>query len=156
MSTIPLSYKLGAGLLVVVALLFIGEYHGRGVGDAKCNVERLANAKAANVELNRQIKRANDYAKQLTDANAIIATLNARIDAAASAPVHHVVCHPVAGSGGNVPTAPTEAGPAGSGPGAAGNVRGSDFDPSIDERKLHYAFAKYYAACLDALNRWPN
>lgn len=151
-----LALKILGGLLAVVMAWLWGDYHGQGVGNAKCNTERLANSQAVNKELEEQRTRADNYAKQLALASAAEAVADAKLLAIASSPLPHVVCYATASGSGNLPGVPKGSGGGTTGPDAANNLRGPGFDPSGNERKLHIAFAQHYAACLAALDKWPN
>jgi hypothetical protein len=144
-----------AVLLFCGLIWFSGDRHGQGVVNARWNKERLATAQAVAAELERQKRQEAQHQAQLAAADARNADLLAKLAAVASTPVSHILCHRSPGSGA-VPTVPASAGGEATGPGATGAVRGPDFDPAPDERRLHVAYAGALASCYDALNRWPN
>jgi hypothetical protein len=143
-------------VLIALGLWFGGYHHGRGVENAKCNAERLANAQAANKELAEQRDRADAYAAKLATATDAFNAEAAELARDAATPVHHVLCHAAEGGGSPMPTTASTTATEAAKSGAADNLRRPDFDPSSDERRLHVAFAGALASCYDAMNRWPN
>lgn len=148
-----LLYSSLAALIVGVVLWFSGDYHGHSRGVAEIKAE---DQKAFNLEIAKRLKEEKDYAKQITDANATRDEALSRLAVALAAPHPHILCHAAAPGGSPVSSVPEKGSDQGTGPNPTTDVRGSDFDPSTNLSKLHYAFAVSYLACIDQVNRWPN
>lgn len=143
-------------IVLAAAVFFGGRHTGADEVQRKWNAQKLIDQSAVAQELVRQAKKASEYAAQIQLANDERDKADGALARLMAAPPPRIVCHTAANRGGALSGSPEKGSGQGSGPNAPGNVRGSDFDPSIDERKLHYAFAVSYAACIDQLNRWPN
>ena len=151
---IALLVAFGAGC---ASSYFVGDYHGKGVEDAKWNKERVATAQAVATELADQKQQADAYKAQLQTADEALNAVAAELARATNAPIPNVLCHRASGGGsGTMSTGTGKTDDSKTGSGVINNMWGPEFDPATILRNLHTAFSEAYASCLDALNRWPN
>jgi hypothetical protein len=143
---------IGVAILVIAGGVIYWTVHERHKGAEVCQSNDL---KAANAQLEKQALQLAAYQEQLGDANEKLKDARDLLAAAANAPIPRLVCH-TAGPG-NLSKVPAPSAGNSSPSGTTDEVRGSDFDPSGDLRRLSVGYElRYVIPANDALNRWPK
>jgi hypothetical protein len=143
---------IGVAILAIAGGVIYWTVHERHKGAEVCQSNDL---KAANAQLKEQALQLADYQGQLGDANEKLEDARRLLAIAAATPVPHLVCHTA--NPGNLPKVPATSADNSSPGGTTDEVRGSDFDPSGDLRRLSVGYElRYVIPANDALNRWPK
>ena len=139
----------------VAAIFLVGWHFGSGHVQAAWNVDRLAQDTVLQAQLAKNAAVANDYIKQVHDAEvARDATIQILADLRAQ-PHHGVLCHTTDDTH-SVPALPTSTGASPTGAGALPPAARPDFDPTERLYALADESDSVVAECANALNLWPN